>query len=219
MRHKVERYLSCLCSIQLLSRETASIKTAHYQLVRDIDINGNQPYYFVSGGDDCKVKFWDSRNTAQPLKTLAQHSHWVAQVKYNQYRDAMVISSSTDWMVNLWNVSSLAFRDPTKGTKQKTSSSVESPREGTLAHSQQLLARQQSAALKDAGKNKDFAQDHLVRAFQDHEDSVYSICWSWADGENPWLFASASYDGRVIVNKVPQHEIDAVTTDLEHVEL
>eukprot|EP01122_Echinamoeba_exundans_P002377 TRINITY_DN12322_c0_g1_i1.p1 TRINITY_DN12322_c0_g1~~TRINITY_DN12322_c0_g1_i1.p1 ORF type:complete len:391 (-),score=61.23 TRINITY_DN12322_c0_g1_i1:7-1179(-) len=198
-------------------KETASIKTAHYQLVRDVDINSNQPYYFVSGGDDCKVKFWDSRNTSQPLKTLAQHSHWVAQVKYNQYRDALLISSSTDWMVNLWNIPSLAFRDPTK-SKSKSKSPSETPQEGSLAHSQQLLLRAQSAAIREGGK-KDLHQDHLIRGYQDHEDSVYSICWSWADGENPWLFASASYDGRVIINKVPQHEIDAVTTDLENIEV
>ncbi|MFY7927897.1 MAG: WD40 repeat domain-containing protein [Oligoflexus sp.] len=196
-------------------RETSSIKTAHYQLVRDIDINGNQPYYFVSGGDDCKVKFWDSRNTSQPLKTLAQHSHWVAQVKYNQYRDALLITSSTDWMVNLWNIPSLAFRDPTKG---KSKSKQDTPQEGSLAHSQQLLLRSQSTSIRDGGK-KDLHQDHLIRGYQDHEDSVYSICWSWADGENPWLFASASYDGRVIINKVPQHEIEAVTTDLENIEV
>lgn len=180
------------------------IKTAHYQLVRDIDVNGNQPYYFASGGDDCKVKFWDSRKLEAPLKTLAQHSHWVTQVKYNQYRDAIVATASTDWMVNLWNISSLAFKDPTKTKKAAAA-------EGSLAQSQQLLSK------SELGR-RDIAQDHLIRTYQDHEDSVYSICWAWADGENPWLFASTSYDGRVIVNKVPSHEIDAVTTDLENIE-
>lgn len=35
--------------------------------VRDIDFNPNKAYYFVSGGDDTKLKFWDVRNTKVPF--------------------------------------------------------------------------------------------------------------------------------------------------------
>ncbi len=31
--------------------------------VRDVDFNPNKSYYFASGGDDTKIKFWDYRNT------------------------------------------------------------------------------------------------------------------------------------------------------------
>jgi hypothetical protein len=31
---------------------------------------------------------------------------------------------------------------------------------------------------------------------------VYGLAWSCVD---PWLFASLSYDGRVVVNKVPKN--------------
>jgi hypothetical protein len=62
-------------------------------------------------------------------------------------------------------------------------------------------------------------RDRLIRKYKDHEDSVYSACWSWADSSNPWLFASVSYDGRVIINKVPQHEIDQLTTDVDVVDV
>ncbi len=40
--------------------------------------------------------------------------------------------------------------------------------------------------------------DGKVRSFDEHEDSVYGLAWSCAD---PWLFASLSYDGRMVVNK------------------
>ena len=33
-------------------------------------------YYMATCGDDCKTKFWDIRNTQQPLKELTDHSHW-----------------------------------------------------------------------------------------------------------------------------------------------
>jgi WD40 repeat protein len=37
-----------------------------------------------------------------------------------------------------------------------------------------------------------------ARSYDEHEDSVYGLAWSAAD---PWLFASLSYDGRVVANK------------------
>lgn len=52
------------------------IESAHGQLVRDLDFNPNKQYYLASCGDDCKVKFWDTRNVAEPVKTLEEHSHW-----------------------------------------------------------------------------------------------------------------------------------------------
>jgi WD40 repeat protein len=45
--------------------------------------------------------------------------------------------------------------------------------------------------------------DLRVKAFQDHEESVYSVAWSACD---PFLFASVSYDGRVCFNAVPPSE-------------
>jgi hypothetical protein len=46
-------------------------------------------------------------------------------------------------------------------------------------------------------------QDKVVKVYEDHEDSVYSVEWSVAD---PWVFASLSYDGRLVINKVPKDE-------------
>ncbi|KAJ2611999.1 Protein tssc1 [Coemansia sp. RSA 1365] len=47
------------------------------------------------------------------------------------------------------------------------------------------------------------SSDGLVAQFDDHETSVYAACWSAAD---PWLFASLSFDGRMVINTVPQEE-------------
>lgn len=52
------------------------IENAHGQLVRDVDFNPNKQYYLASCGDDCKVKFWDTRSPAAPVRTLEEHSHW-----------------------------------------------------------------------------------------------------------------------------------------------
>ena len=47
------------------------------------------------------------------------------------------------------------------------------------------------------------ASDSKVRAMDQHEESVYGVAWSQADA---WLFASLSYDGRVIADQVPSTE-------------
>jgi hypothetical protein len=37
-----------------------------------------------------------------------------------------------------------------------------------------------------------------------HADTVYGV--AWGRGDDPWTFASVSYDGRVAIEKVPRAE-------------
>lgn len=46
-------------------------------------------------------------------------------------------------------------------------------------------------------------KDGVIATYEEHEDSVYALHWSSAD---PWLFASLSYDGRLVLNRVPRTE-------------
>lgn len=48
---------------------------------------------------------------------------------------------------------------------------------------------------------KEPLKDSVVSTYEEHEDSVYAAEWSSAD---PWLFASLSYDGRLVINRVPR---------------
>ena len=45
--------------------------------------------------------------------------------------------------------------------------------------------------------------DGVISTYEEHEDSVYAVEWSSAD---PWVFASLSYDGRLVINRVPRTE-------------
>ncbi len=45
--------------------------------------------------------------------------------------------------------------------------------------------------------------DRIVKVYEEHEDSVYATEWSSVE---PWIFASLSYDGRLVINKVPKEE-------------
>lgn len=49
--------------------------------------------------------------------------------------------------------------------------------------------------------------DERLEKMEEHEESVYSCAWA---GNDPWIFASVSFDGRVIVSKVKRHHKYAI---------
>ncbi|KAL5016610.1 hypothetical protein ScPMuIL_006199 [Solemya velum] len=157
------------------------IENAHGQLVRELDFNPNKQYFLVSCGDDCKVKFWDIRNVSEPLKTLTEHSHWVWSVRYNHFHDQLILTSSSDSRVILNNVVTLS-----------------SEPFGHLADSEE-----ESDEEKEKEKPHNHPKDGVIATYEEHEDSVYAVSWSAAD---PWVFASLSYDGRLVINRVPRAE-------------
>jgi hypothetical protein len=59
-----------------------------------------------------------------------------------------------------------------------------------------------AAAPGGAGAGTQPQADGRVSLYDEHEDSCYAVAWSAAD---PWVFASASYDGRVAINQVPRN--------------
>ena len=50
------------------------------------------------------------------------------------------------------------------------------------------------------GTHKKQLADGLLEKFEQHEDSVYCAEWS----VDPWIFCSVSWDGRVVIKKVPK---------------
>ncbi|CAH1255268.1 TSSC1 [Branchiostoma lanceolatum] len=157
------------------------IDNAHGQLVRELDFNPNKQYYLVSCGDDCNVKFWDVRNSTEPVLTLSEHSHWVWSVRYNHFHDQLVLTSSSDSRVILHNMVSISSEpfghliDEDDDSEEDEENKKEKPREPE--------------------------KDGVIGTYEEHEDSVYAAEWSTAD---PWLFASLSYDGRLVINRVPK---------------
>uniref|UniRef100_F1LA09 Protein TSSC1 n=1 Tax=Ascaris suum TaxID=6253 RepID=F1LA09_ASCSU len=49
--------------------------------------------------------------------------------------------------------------------------------------------------------------DERLEKVEEHEDSVYACAWA---GNDPWVFASLSFDGRVIVSRVKRHHKYAI---------
>ena len=46
-------------------------------------------------------------------------------------------------------------------------------------------------------------EDRRLCEFDEHEESIYAKQWTSND---PWLLSSLSYDGRLILNRVPKNE-------------
>jgi len=145
--------------------------------VRDIDFNPNKQYYLASCGDDCKTKFWDTRKANVCLKTISNHSHWVWSVRYNTFHDQLLLTCSSDNRVVLSSIPSLSS-EPFKTI-------IDDDNQEPLDTKQQI------------------EPDKVIKVYEDHEDSVYVAEWSSVE---PWIFASLSYDGRLVINKVPKDE-------------
>lgn len=156
---------------------TWTIDNAHCQLVRDVDFNPNKQYYLATCGDDGCSKFWDSRDTSEPIAARSDHSHWVWQIRYNHFHDQLILTSSSDSRVVLTCMASIS-------SEPYTNSGADEVAEGDC---------------EPRGK----LEDGVLAIYEEHEDSVYCVEWSCAD---PWTFASLSYDGRLVINQVPRED-------------
>lgn len=79
---------------------------------------------------------------------------------------------------------------------------------GTASSDGQVLITRLVGISSSAIENEDIntktsSEDKIIATCDQHEDSVYCVEWSTA---NSWILASLSYDGRLLLNKVPKDE-------------
>ncbi|EXX57526.1 uncharacterized protein OCT59_001866 [Rhizophagus irregularis] len=159
--------------------QTFNINEAHSVMVRALDFNPNKPNQIASAGDDCKVRFWDLRNTTESIKEISDHTHWIWAVGYNRFYDQLFLSSGSDYQVNLQSIVSISSATFQYNDYDDNKSEDEY---------KEIISK---------------PTDGLVRTYDQHEDSVYSVAWSAHD---PWVFCSLSHDGRAVINRVPREE-------------
>ena len=100
----------------------------------------------------------------------------VWSVRYNTFHDQLLLTCSSDNRVVLNSILSLSS-EPS------------------------ILEIDENS--KEIARRTVQEQDREVKVYEDHEDSVYMVEWSSVE---PWIFASLSYDGRLVINKVPKDE-------------
>lgn len=66
------------------------------------------------------------RNTKESIKVLGEHNHWVWNVEFNPMWDQFLISSGTDNIVNLWNISSLSSVEESEKKKEENDRLIKS---------------------------------------------------------------------------------------------
>lgn len=176
---------SSVCGVDIRQKPTAfswSVST-HNCLVRDLDFNPNAQYCLATCGDDFESRFWDLRKPDTPIVSLLNHSHWIWSIRYNQFHDQLVLTCSSDSRVVLSRIATLASQ-PFGHLLEEENSSDDDAQSGKK-------------------KEKEEPTDEVIATFEEHEDSVYAAEWSSSD---PWIFASLSVDGRLVINKVPKNE-------------
>ncbi|KAJ1959919.1 Protein tssc1 [Dipsacomyces acuminosporus] len=191
-------------------QQAMAIEYAHSGKIRAVDYNPNLPYILATGGDDGVVRAWDTRSPASALMEIANHSHWVYALEFNPNHDQLLLSAGSDGLVNLESVVSVSSAHivselGSAGSNPHAPDSRSNAPESMDSFSYYGGDENGSSNDTDSESNDGIGKpaDGLVMQFDDHETSVYAAHWSASD---PWIFASLSFGGRLVINAVPREE-------------
>lgn len=171
----------------------------------------------VSTVDDTHLKTWDLRASKKAFSRDNVHLFGARDVDYNPNVPYQVMTTGEDATIRFWDLRQLSeckralmgghhhwiARARYNGHHDQlvlscgTDSAVCLWRAGSVA-SKPLGAE----TPKEGGANA-VPADGLIKRFEEHEDSCYSCCWSATDA---WVFTSVSFDGKLVVNRVPGEE-------------
>lgn len=175
--------------------------------VRSVDFNPNSQYFLATGGDDCKAKFWDLRQTSNPMLHLQTHTHWIWSIRYNPFHDQLVLSSGSDARVALMRAKSLAsepFGQMTDHEEEEVTriAGEQDPDDSKADNGGEVTGSEHDDEYKGVWTGSREQCDEVIKVYEDHDDSVYAAEWA----TDPWIFASLGYESRLVINKVPKAE-------------
>lgn len=148
------------------------------------------------------------------------HSHWVTRAMFNKFYDQLILSGGSDGIANLWRISSCSsapLLDLNDGVEDSESIGGESfdgdgmeeeksedwidgkQPERVKCHDDDYRKEDKS---KTTRKNESNAHDVRVTRFE-CSDVMADLAWSTSD---PWVYATLSYDGAIVVHHVPSRE-------------
>eukprot|EP00252_Welwitschia_mirabilis_P016142 TRINITY_DN35668_c0_g1_i1.p1 TRINITY_DN35668_c0_g1~~TRINITY_DN35668_c0_g1_i1.p1 ORF type:complete len:354 (+),score=71.27 TRINITY_DN35668_c0_g1_i1:144-1205(+) len=168
----------------------------------------------ISTACESNVQCWDLRSMKK-ISSIA-HSH-VRDLDYNPKRESIMVTAGDDSKICVWD-----FRMPQMPVKELPGHThwtwrvkynpeyeeliLSAGTDSTVNLWQTSPFQSQSLCSVESPKGN---TDPLLKAYNDFEDSVYGLSWS---DQDPWIFASLSYDGRVVVDTVP-HNIQKAIKD------
>ncbi|KAL5984199.1 hypothetical protein ACLOJK_018303 [Asimina triloba] len=159
----------------------------------------------VAGICDSLIQFWDLR-TMKKTNTI-EHIH-VRNLDYNPKKQHLLVTAEDESGIHIWDLRmpKVPIRELPGHTHWYFLSFI--------VKLQNLMSAGTDSAVNlwfvPASNSDDSAPDSLVESptcrvepllnsYNDYEDSVYGLAWS---SREPWIFASLSYDGRVVVESV-----------------
>ena len=167
----------------------------HRYGITDLDYNPNKPNLLVTSGKDGLLKFWDLRKTGSghydadgeetgSTRTKKQRPLLVARGGHRHWSTRVLYNPFHDQLV----------------LSAGTDALVNLWRISTISSAPLLTLDDEPHPQK---KETELEGPNVRVARFEHMDSVNAIAWGAADA---WIYMSASYDGKVVVNHVPSKE-------------
>ncbi|XP_062194995.1 WD repeat-containing protein DWA2-like [Phragmites australis] len=163
-------------------------------------------YNSVAAISDSSLHLWDLRSMEKSI--AIEHAH-IRDVDYNPKKQNIIATAEDEFGIRLWDLRML--KHPLKylpGHSHWTWAVRHNPEydelilsAGTDSTVNLWLAKvgsDDSGSESPSGSPKR-QEEPLLNSYTDYEDSIYGIAWSSHD---PSLFASLSYDGRVVLESV-----------------
>ncbi|KAG6512015.1 hypothetical protein ZIOFF_030106 [Zingiber officinale] len=171
-------------------KKTTSIEQAH---IRDIDYNPKKQHLLVTAEDVSGIRLWDLRRPKFPVKELPGHAHWTWAVRHNPEYDELILVSLSLSLSPMHVSCTLFLFTNDNGFIQ--SAGTDSTVNLWLAD----LPATEDLSNESLFVSSEQLKNSLINSYTDYEDSVYGLAWSTRE---PLIFASLSYDGRVVVESV-----------------
>ncbi|CAL1383721.1 unnamed protein product [Linum trigynum] len=187
---------------QVQSKESAG--TMHY-------LSGGawDPHDVNSIAATCEssVQFWDLRTMTKTSSIDVSH---VRTIDYDTKKDHILVTAEDETGIHIWDLrkTKVPIRELPGHTHWTWAVACNPEYDGLILSGGTDSAvnlwlaptGSRDEITSDSGQNSlTLKVDPLVNSYTDYEDSVYGLAWS---SREPWIFASLSYDGRVVVESV-----------------
>ncbi|XP_047976185.1 WD repeat-containing protein DWA2-like [Salvia hispanica] len=194
------------------SKKTAQVQSQESAGMRHYLTGGAwDPHDFqmVSLTCDSSVQLWDLRTMKKTDSIDRAH---VRNVDYDMKKRYMLVTAEDDSGIHIWDLRKL--KSPVAdlpGHSHWTWTVKCNPTyedvilsAGTDSAVNLWLASPSihDDSVQDSSLTSQNRTEPLLNSYNDYEDSVYGLAWS---SREPWIFASLSYDGRVVVESIKHH--------------
>ncbi|CAO2170039.1 unnamed protein product [Urochloa humidicola] len=158
----------------------------------------------IAAISDSSLHLWDLRSMEKSV--AIEHAH-IRDVDYNPKKQNIIATAEDEFGIRLWDLRML--KHPLKdlpGHSHWTWTVRHNPEydemllsAGTDSTVNLWLAQVSNDSVPDSPGSPKRQEEPLLNSYTDYEDSIYGIAWSSHD---PSLFASLSYDGRVVLESI-----------------